>query len=254
MEKKIRNALKNHDVPEVPDRIINETVHLAKSEFGQTQIRYKMSFRELLVGQIKFISPSIWIIQVALLLIISSLLLVPNNTNNEYQKVVTILSMMAPIIAFVSIPELAKSVNHHMWEIELASKFSLQKLIVIRLTIIGVIDVIIMTPLVIIACTFYEIHFINVVLYILVPFSFASSLYLFILRKFPGKVGVFSCLITGSFITIGLYVLSNFDQWYETASIFTWFLLLVCSICTLVYEIMLLLQSAQKREELLWNY
>lgn len=254
MVKKIKDTMKNCQIPQMPDSVIDETVRLAKLEFERTPIQYKMSFRDLFVGQVKYISPYIWIVQAAFLFIVSGSLLLSTNTINERQTIITILSVAAPMIALVAMPELAKSFSYNMWELESTSKFSLQKLIVIRLIIIGMMDLFIITIMVIITCTFYEMSFVNVILYILVPFSLANSIYLFILRKFRGKTGAFSCLIAGLFIAIGLGYLSMFNEWYVLTSTYIWIILFIFSLSTLAVEIVKLLKSTQRGEELLWNY
>lgn len=252
--KKIKDTIKKYQIPQIPNSVIDETVRLAKIEFERTPIQYKMPFRELFVGQIKYISPYIWIVQAALLLIVSCSLIFSTNGIDERQTIITILSVSAPIIALVAIPELAKSFTNNMWELESTSKFNLQKLIVIRLMIIGVMDLSTITIIVITTCTLYEMSFVNVILYILVPFCLTNSIYLFILRNFQGKTVVFGCLIVGLIIAIVLCYLSMFNVWYALTSTFLWIILLTFSVCTLAHEIIKLLKSIQRGEEMLWNY
>lgn len=253
-DKKIKDTIKSYQIPQIPDSVIDETVDLAKMEFERTPIQYKMPFKDVLIGQIKYISPYTWIVQAAILLIVSCFLLLSTNGINERQTIITILSVAAPIIALVGIPELAKSFSYNMWELESTSKFNLQKLVVIRLMIIGLIDLSTITIIVMATCTFYEISFVNVMLYILVPFSLSNSIYLFLLRKFQGKTVVFSCLIVGLIIAIALGFLSMFNMWYALTSTFIWIILFTFSVSTLAHEIIRLLKSIQRREELLWNY
>lgn len=253
-DKKIIDTIKRSQIPQIPDSVIDETVNLAKTEFERTPIQYKMPFRELLMGQIKYISPYLWIVQAALLLIVLiSLLLSPNGIDDR-QTIITILSVASPIIALVAIPELAKSFSYNMWELESTSKFNLQKLIAIRLMIIGMIDLLIITIIVITTCTFYEVSFVNVVLYILVPFSLANSIYLFLLRKFQGKSVVFSCLIAGLIFAIALGFLLTFNVLYTLTTTFIWIILFTVSVCTLAHETIKLLKSTQSGGALLWNF
>lgn len=253
-DKKIKDIIKNSQIPQIPNSVIDKTVELAKLEFKQTSIQYKMPFRELFVGQIKYISPYIWIVQALLLLLILFSLSLSTNGIDDRQTIITILSVSAPIIALVAIPELAKSFSYNMWEIESTSKFNLQKLIAIRLIIVGVIDLSIITILIVTTSTFYEISFVNVVLYLLVPFNFANSIYLFLLRKFHGKRVVISCLIAGLIIVISLGSISMFNGWYVLTSTFIWIILLAFSLCALVHELIKLIKATRSGGEMLWNY
>lgn len=253
-DKKIKEKLKNSQIPKIPNSMIDKTVELAKLEFERTSIQYKMPFRELSVGQIKYISPYIWIVQALLLLLILFSLSLSTNGIDDRQTIITILSVSAPIIALVAIPELAKSFSYNMWEIESTSKFNLQKLIAIRLIIIGVIDLSIITILIVTTSTFYEISFVNVVLYLLVPFNFANTIYLFLLRKFHGKRVVISCLIAGLIIVISLGSIFMFNGWYVLTSTFIWIILLAFSLCALVHELIKLIKATRSGGEMLWNY
>lgn len=253
-DNKIKDTIKNSQIPQIPNSVIDKTVELAKLEFERTPIQYKIPFSELFVGQIKYISPYIWIVQAILLLLILFSLSLSTNRIDDHQTIITILSVAAPIIALVAIPELAKSFSYNMWEIETTSKFNLQKIIAIRLMILGVIDLSIITILIVTTSIFYEISFVNVVLYLLVPFNFANSIYLFLLRKFHGKRVVISCLIAGLIIVIALGSLSMFNAWYVLTSKFIWFILLAFSLCTLVHELIKLIKATQSGGEMLWNY
>ena len=85
-DKKIKDIIKNSQIPQIPNSVIDKTVDLAKLEFERTSIQYKMPFRELFVGQIKYISPYIWIVQaILLLLILFSLSLSTNGINDRQQ-------------------------------------------------------------------------------------------------------------------------------------------------------------------------
>lgn len=251
--KKLEETLKSYQSPKMPNSMIEKTVELAKLEFERTSIQYKMSFSELFVGQIRYISPYLWIVQTILLFIVLFVLSSVDGVNEQH-AVITILSVTAPIIAFVAIPELAKSFSYNMWEIESTSKFNLQKLIAIRLLIIGVVDLLIITMLMITTKVFYDISLVSSLLYFLVPFNLANSVYLFLLRKSHEKVGVIRCLIAGLLIAIGLASLSIFNAWYVLASTFIWVILLAFSICTLMQEVMKLMKATQSGGEMLWNY
>ncbi|BAK16753.1 hypothetical protein SSIL_2330 [Solibacillus silvestris StLB046] len=252
--KKIKDILKNYENLEAPDSIIDKTVQLAKQEFEKTPIRYKMPFRELFIGQIKYISPYIWFVQAIFLLFIVFSVALSTHGINDHQTIMTILSVSAPIIALVAIPELAKSFSHNMWEIESTSKFNLQKLIAIRLMILGVFNLLIITGLVVFTSTFYEINFVNAVLYLFVPYNFTNSIYLFLLRKHRGKRVVIGCLITGLMIASALGILSTLNFWYVLTSTFIWIVLLAFSIGSLVYELIKLFKGLRSGGEMLWNY
>ncbi|MBK3496516.1 hypothetical protein JFL43_16960 [Viridibacillus sp. YIM B01967] len=252
-DKKVKNTLEKYRVPQIPNSLIDNTVGLAKRAFERTGIKYEMSFREILVGQIKYISPSLWVIQAALLFIILVFLLVSNSTHNAYQSVITTISVASPIIALVVIPELAKSFNHHVWEMESTCKFDLQKLLAIRLIIIGALDMFVITIMVVITSTFYELSFINISLYILVPFNMASSIYLYILRRIRGKAATIICLTVGIFMALGVGLLAVYSELYTLISTFIWMTMFIFSTVVLVYELIHMLKSLQEGEKLEWN-
>ncbi|WP_438349756.1 hypothetical protein ACP8HI_03510 [Paenibacillus sp. FA6] len=252
-DKRIKNTLRNYAIPEISDSLIDDTVRLAKGEFERIGIKYKMSFREILVGQIKYISPYLWVIQATLLLIVSGFLLISNSTQNVYQSVIATLSVSSPIIALVVIPELAKSFNHHVWEMEATCKFNLQKLIAIRLMIIGTLDLFAITIMVIITSAFYELSLINVILYILVPFNLASSIYLTILRRIRGNSATIICLTAGIFMALGVGILAVYSELFTLTSTFIWITLFIISTAVLAYEIMNMFKSFQEGEKLEWN-
>lgn len=251
--KEVKEILEKYRVPKIPVHSIDDTVRLAKKKLNQQNVSVKIPFRNQLIGQIKYISPYVWTFQGILLIIISSFLLLAHDNPNAMHALSVILSTSAPIIALVAIPELAKSFYHNVWEMETACRFSFQKLMTIRLIIMGGIDLIVITFIIIITNSMYDTGLINIILYIIVPFNLANSVYLFILSKLRGKTAIFGCLTTGAFITIGIAMLSVNSQFYLSTSMFVWMIMLILSTFIMIYEFFIMVKSYQKGEKLIWN-
>lgn len=253
-QRNIKKALAGYQTPAIDHEHLEETIHLAQKKLAGKKLRYPISFRELALGQVQYISPSIWLMQSAFLLIIIGLLLNASGSKDLFSSAVTILSASAPLIALAAIPELIKSFNYHTWEAEMACKFTLHKLTAIRLLIMGSIDLFVITCLVIFTSAYYELSFIHLILYVLVPFNVSSSIYLFIISKFRGKKVAYCCLGAGIFIVLGVGILSTFSRIYTFTSTSVWIVLFFLSTSILIYEVIHLLQSIQNnKEELSWN-
>ncbi|MBC9785803.1 hypothetical protein H1S01_15060 [Heliobacterium chlorum] len=251
-DQKLKEILHRYSVPEIDPAHLRQTIQLAQKELNRARIYGKITFWELLAGQIRYISPYIWIAQAALLVLVFSLLPHLSRIGDAQQTAMAVLSTSSPLLALVAVPELGKSLHYQMWEMEMACRFNLQKLILLRLILFGVADLIVITTLLLFSSTHSPVSLIHLGMYILVPFTMANSLYLFILRKVRGKAATAAALSAGIFLSLGFALLSRFSDAYAVTTLTGWFLLFFLSAWILTREISTLFTYFSEGEQLIW--
>ncbi|MEW9094233.1 MAG: hypothetical protein AB2417_04035 [Clostridiaceae bacterium] len=251
--KKIEKLLNSYQPPDVSNEQMKNTIFLAKQELNKKQSFLKASFIEVLREQIKYISPVIWIAQLIVLCLTSILLWYFGNDVKETISVFSILSISAPIVALIGIPEIAKSFTCNMWEIEQYCRYNLQKIMAIRMVIIGATDLISMSILFSISAFYYDGNILSLILYVLVPFNISSIIYLFIFNWVKGKTANYTVMAIGLFLAVGFSQLSKYPKLYQSTSIWIWGVLFVITSLLLIWKIAETLNSMKNKEELLWN-
>ena len=253
MDKRLKKVLNEYEVPDILNTKMQETIRCAKTELHKRNLIARPSFIEVLIGQIQYISSTVWIAQIILIGIFSILLL--NSKPNLLPNItlMPVISACGPIIALIGVPELSKSFTHNMWELEESCRFNLYKLTSMRLMIVGMVDIIVMTILVAISSTVFIGSFISLVLYMFVPFNVASFIYFTIISRIKSKNVNYITVATGIFISVVLNQISNQAQLYQTVFTGIWGLMFFVSAILLIWQVARTLKRQKQQEELQWN-
>ena len=252
MDKMFKKVLNEYEVPVILNTKMQETIRCAKAELQKQNLLARPSFIKVLIGQIQYISSTVWIAQIVFIGIFSVLLL--NSKTNLIPNItlMPVISACGPIIALIGVPELSKSFTHSMWELEESCTFNLCKLMSMRLMIVGMIDIIVMTILVAISSTVFVGSFISLVLYMFVPFNVASFIYLTVFNRIKNKNVNYIIVAIGIFISLALNQISNQTQLYESISMGIWGLMFFISAILLIWQVAKSILQKQQ-EELQWN-
>ncbi|MFI3325199.1 MAG: hypothetical protein R3Y35_03390 [Clostridia bacterium] len=187
MDKKLKNAIKQNFDAGTPQR---------KEEFLSKLNFPKLSFGEVFLNQIHYISKSFWLCSIVVLAFVCYISAIAD------PKEIELLSSFVPLIALVSVIELHKSSSYNMEELEQTFKHNLAQTTVMKLAIVGVVSLFVLS----IAMIFTQIN----VLSILVPYLAVSFISLFITNIVKGVAGVYACIGgTSLIIAANYYVVFN---------------------------------------------
>ncbi len=253
MDRRLKKVLNEYEVPNILNTKMQETIRCAKTELQKQNLIARPSFIEVLIGQLQYISSTVWIAQIIIIGIFSVLLM-----NSEIHlvpdiSILSVISACGPIIALIGVPELSKSFSYNMWEIEDSCTFNLYKLMSMRLMIVGMIDIIVMTILVAISSTVFIGSFISLVLYMFVPFNLAGFIYLIIINRIKSKNVNYITVATGIFISVVLNQIIDQTQLYKSVSTGIWGLMFFVSAVLLIWQVAKSILQQKQQEELQWN-
>lgn len=166
-----------------------------KKEFLRTVPVQKMSTAEFIISQAGFIRKRIWILSAAVIIPVIY------GAANASSDAVWIASAFIPFLALLLVSETSKSVTYGMYELEMASRFSLRSAVSARLIILGLLDLLILcivTPL----CAYFENDsVVQTGLYFAVPYLLTAFSGLQIVRKFHGRDNIYGCLAAAVLIS-----------------------------------------------------
>lgn len=159
--------LKKYRIPE-PDR---EKREQTKKLLRETDVVFHMTDRQFVFGQMGFIRRRVWIGQFALLAIICMVLCTYLMTNIMDYMVLPMFSALTPLLLVFNIEELARISYRSMLEIEMATKYSLKKLMLSRLCILGITDLVVLTAFIFLLNMYLGNSLYLIVMYSLIPFN-----------------------------------------------------------------------------------
>ncbi|MDP4152782.1 MAG: hypothetical protein Q8865_04975 [Bacillota bacterium] len=227
---------------------ISQTVLMGQNELYRLR-RSKTPRMSLVLEQLKFISPLLWVTQ---LLTILLMVILSVNLMNPYLEVRQILFTITPLLALFAAPELIKSVIYDMSELENVCKNSASKVLLARFIVIGCANLVAITIVTGIVSARYGMTFTQVILYGLVPFNIVNGLNLLVFDLF--KVHSSFIAMAVSLCSVVMMKVITELSFFAAIGEIAWSILFLSTALWLLAELCRFMRSQTEREEYLqWN-
>lgn len=246
MKNHIKSELKKHyqNVPPMPNpNGINQAIIRAREVIQATEDETLLFWR-FLFSQFGFIRKKVWIAQLFIILVCGlALCYLPEEAKN-----IAMISAAAPLIVLTNVFELSRSYTHGMVEIELSTRYSFKQLMIARLSVLGMVDILCLTILLVFSGLYLSTEACAIILYALVPFLVTCFACLLILNHIKRKECNYYCAAVGLLITLAISIVTiQYPQIYELAGIWAWLIIFVMAFAGMVFEIHQMLKSCGQK-------
>lgn len=235
MNKKLRSelqaALKDRPALQISEEHLVQTMREARIAYQNRRNRERIRYPAFLLRQVRFVGAPVWLLQGFLLLCAFWLFGLADIVSDFAPRhLPVLLGCFSVFIAMTGIPFIGRSAQYKMLETEMATRISIPKLLLTRISIIGVGNVLLLIVSFLLASMKAELGAGSVALYLLLPYLIACCGCLFIQtyahRGYQGFVSTSLCFS----LTALLFVLYKAAPMvYEQASAPVWGAL--CAVC-----------------------
>ena len=218
---------RKYEVGEEHEENIKKIIDMG-TYYMQNNIPKKIPKYTLILEQIKYISPILWIIQISVLLFILLFNSIETMTVESLQRMLYCLS---PLIALITVPEIMKDYFYDLSELESSCKNSNVVVFITRLIIVGFSNILFLTILTYIISGQMKENFFELISYSLLPFNLMNILVLLLVNMFKVK-NHHTCLLCSliSIIVISVItpniLLMNLNYMIFTIFVFITFIIL----------------------------
>lgn len=167
------------------------------------------------------------------------------------QNTLWIISALIPFLGLLAVMESTRSSMYGMSEFELSTRFSLKYVVLVRLSILGTVDMIVLCCLIPLCHSGSRFSLLQTGLYLIVPYLITTNNSLWITRRFQNGDAVYGCMgiaILVSITNTGLHFMADFV--YQFSYINWWIILFLFLTGKLIYEIY---YTIKQTEEYTWN-
>lgn len=181
--------------------------------------RRRIDFMSFLKRQVRFVGWKIWLVQSVLLLLLYGVFVLAAEGALLYSVRYTayFLCCLSMLLMLSAAPMFYRCIRYSMYEMELASRFSIVKLLFARILIIGIGDVALLTGLLWITAVETQMRAESALLYILLSYLTAGAGFLYLLGHVPanklqtGSIGL-GCALFAVFFLLKQYCPDFFVQ------------------------------------------
>ena len=213
-----------------------------KQEFLKKLPIRRISFRQFIWIQAAYIKKSTWLLSFG----IFTAALVGGGILEK--NMLWFLSAMMPFLAVSAIAESSRSELYGMAELEMATRFSLRSVVLARMGILGLLHFAVLCAAAILGGggTFLQMG-----VYLLVPYLLTDVGGLWFARKFHGREAFYACLCLALVVGI-LPMVSEYlmQTWYHR-EVFGWWLAILAVLCAAAAAEWI--KRIKGTEEMMWN-
>lgn len=237
MDKKLKTVLKQSFIPPPAQH---------KKRFIDSIAYPKASFLEVVISQTLFIRKRIWL---SFMLSVCFAFLYTHYMNVPVD-IVGGVSAILPFFSLCMVAEIYKSTACSMEEMELACKYNLAKIMLMRMGVLGTVSFIMLVLLVIMAGK-NDFGLFRNTIYISVPYLLTSCLSLSVISKFRSRETIYVCAaISGAISTLTVLASINYQFVYHIDFLHVWITIFIVLVCMLSYSI---IRLPKLQEELQWS-
>ncbi len=212
------------------------------------QLSYpKAKLIDLFISQIGFIRKRVWVL---FALCVGYAFFYVEFTNIP-ENIVTGVSAILPLFSLCIITEIYKSTSYNMEEMELACKYNLAKITIMRLSILGTLSFVMMVLLVMLVGE-SDYGTLRNAIYVVVPYMLSCYLSLMLISKIRTNETLYVCFATsGSISFFVLIAKTNYSIIYNANFTFFWMIAFFVLLALITLGIISYIKS---QEELQWSY
>jgi len=241
---RIKTTLLEYKIASPRDEDRLKTIELAQAALERRK-SVGTPLSSLFTTQAKYMSKFLWVTQI-LAIIFTVMTSDGFSTINEIQG---LIFTVVPILTFYAVPEVMKAKIYGMSEVEAVCKNSPAKIMIIKLIIIGTVNIGAILAITLFLSSKFDVRFIELLVYGLIPFNIMNIMNLLVLDVLKLK-SPFAFLSTSLVTTLLLHL----TRIYFDIAQHVWNGLFFVSAILLIFELYRLVITMRERQELLiWN-
>ena len=233
--------MRNKRIEQALEDVFTAPYPMGKAAFLKQHRRCELSYRRLIVLQVRYIRWWVWLLS----LMLSGFILI--TVSRSGKSALWCISALTPFFALMAITENGRAQLYQMEELELACRMSRQSAILARMVAIGLFHLFLFTLLV----AYRAVEVVQAGVYLLTPYFLTVALGLELSRRFRGRDGLVACSAVAVTVSaLGQLAETIRPALYQTENLVLWGVVLAVVIIAAATELTL---QIKRLEELQWN-
>lgn len=233
--------MRNKRIEQALEDVFAAPCPMGKTAFLKQHRRCELSYRRLIVLQVRYVRWWVWLLS----LVLSGFILI--TVSRSGKSALWCISAMTPFFALMAITENGRAQLYQMEELELACRMSRQSAMLARMVAIGLFHLFLFTLLV----AYRAVEVVQAGVYLLTPYFLTVALGLELSRRFRGRDGLVACSAVAVTVSaLGPLAETVRPALYQAENLVLWGTVLVVVIMAAAAEFTL---QIKRLGELQWN-
>lgn len=233
--------MRNKRIEQALEDVFAAPCPMGKTAFLKQNRRCELSYRRLIVLQVRYVRWWVWLLS----LVLSGFILI--TVSRSGKSALWCISALTPFFALMAITENGRAQLYQMEELELACRMSRQSAMLARMVAIGLFHLFLFTLLV----AYRAVEVVQAGVYLLTPYFLTVALGLELSRRFRGRDGLVACSAVAVTVSaLGPLAETVRPALYQAENLVLWGTVLVAVIMAAAAEFTL---QIKRLGELQWN-
>ncbi len=233
--------MRNKRIEQALEDVFAAPCPMGKTAFLKQHRRCELSYRRLIVLQVRYVRWWVWLLS----LVLSGFILI--TVSRSGKSALWCISALTPFFALMAITENGRAQLYQMEELELACRMSRQSAMLARMVAIGLFHLFLFTLLV----AYRAVEVVQAGVYLLTPYFLTVALGLELSRRFRGRDGLVACSAVAVTVSaLGPLAETVRPALYQAENLVLWGTVLVAVIMAAAAEFTL---QIKRLGELQWN-
>ncbi|MDE6887941.1 MAG: hypothetical protein K2P45_04755 [Eubacterium sp.] len=216
-----------------------------KEAFLRTLPQPKISMLQFALIQAAYLRK--WVLLLSILLLFPALI----GAYRSDLHILWVVSAVVPFLGFLAVAESTRSMLYGMNELEMSTRFSLNSVVLARMSVLGLLDGFIFCCFIPLCCISDHTSFLQTGICLLVPYLLTVNISLWIVRHFRGKEVIYACMSVAVLVsTVSIWLRFMTEFIYPFSNMKWWLMLLGLLVGSMIYEICC---TIKQTEELAWS-
>ncbi|MDO4274389.1 MAG: hypothetical protein Q4D16_12020 [Eubacteriales bacterium] len=201
-DSEIKILLKECRGPEIDRECKEKSIRFVTGQMKDIRVLYHISYWERLKNMAGYLSPWVWAVQAAILMLLGYFAVL------DSQSMLPAAVAAVPLLGCIGCMEIQRGYMCGMWEMEKACRYDLRQVVLLKLQIMGGVDMAVVVCLLAMA-TGRGITLSKAVFYILLPYFISCFIYFTILCRTDRRASDFVIVGAGILMSAVMWVLLN---------------------------------------------
>ena len=256
LEDEVRDFLKEASLSLAPGEVQRaQAMTEIRKAVRKKIIQRQPSLRELLMVELRYISPGFWVLQGSLVLLLAALLEKTSLDGGALSDYLRGISVLAAWMGVLGCSSLGRHFSRGMAELEQSCYFNLPQLWTIRMALSGAVDILALSLGSGWIAGKTDLPFAQVSVYVLVPFVLSNVAVLLLFTALRGGRGRYGLLVTA--LAAGLLAavpgLASGGEAYGTARLWAWTAALFAGTGLYLWQLKVMYGKIRRGETICWN-
>ena len=230
-----------------------ETLLFLQKQITDKPIGILSSRIHIFLNQIRYMDKSTTWVHSAICIVLLLIMMFFSRYGVEKENIILISMILSGILGVVTIAEVSRIFFSGIAELSESCYFNVKQIVAFQMLISGIINLTVLFIGILFVGSRWQIHLLQIGLYLLVPFVMAQCCCLRVLLTEAGRRSSFLLVMVGAFLVVFYMILASIPSLYLVASLTLWGIAFLIGLLLMGMQIKALFQGIEKGDILCMN-